>query len=214
VLHAGPPHVWRTKTIAQSVDTEYGQGLDLFVATEEAATAAGAGARVSQFTVRRDGRSQPLNVDPVTLAQQYNESNFTVDALAALDITIGVIPFGGVATAAQPVPTGAIGTQAGAQVVPLIWNDGKIRPGAWQWPFWNSSRQIVQNLASGQSASITVLYHQIRPVYECSGQILNMAMANGLQIRSVDDLMVRGGNDGETQKLFKGRFMRLKPKAA
>lgn len=214
VLHAGPPLVWRSKQIAQSIDTEYGQGCDLFVATEEAATATGAGVRVSQFVVRRDGRPQPNNVDPVTLGQEYNESNFTVDALGPLDITNGSIPFGGVATAAQPVPEGAIGTQAGAQVTPLLWNDGKIRAGAWQWPFWIASRQIWQNLQAGQSPSIIVLYTQVRPVYECAGQILNLAAANGLAIKSVDDLLVRGGNDGEVNRLFKGRFMRTRPTKA
>lgn len=211
VLHAGPPHVWRTKAIAQSVDTEFGQGSDIFVGTEEAATAAGAGARVSQFTVRRDGRQQPLNIDPVTLAQQFNESNFSVDALSALDITTGTIPGGGVATATQAIPEGSIGTQPGAQVVPLEWIDGKIRAGAWQWPFYISSRQIVQNLASGQSPAITVLYWQIRPIYEAQGQVMNMAAANGIAIKGIDDLMTRGGNDGEVNKLFKGRFMRVKP---
>lgn len=214
VLHAGPPHVWRVKQIAQSVDTEFGQGFDIFVATEEAATAAGGGTRVLQFTVRRDGRQQPLNVDPVTLAQQFNESNFAVDALSALDITLGTVPFGGVATAAQPVPAGSVGSQAGAQLVPLEWNDGKIRAGAWQWPFYTQSRQIVQNLGAGQSAIINLLYWQVRPIYECQGQIVNLAAANGIAINSVDDLMVRGGNDGEVNKLFKGRFMRKRPSPA
>jgi len=211
VLHAGPPMVWRSKAIAQSIDTEYGQGCDLFVASEEAATAAGAGVRVAQFVIRRDGRPQPNNVDPVTLAQQYNESNFSVDALSALDITTGLIPFGGVATATQPVPEGDVGSQAGAKLTPLIWNDGKIRAGAWQWPFWIASRQIWQNLQAGQSPSVTLLFWQVRPIYECSGQILNLAAANGLAIKGVDDLLVRGGNDGEVNKLFKGRFMRTKP---
>lgn len=214
VLHAGPPHVWRNKAISQSVDTEFGQGCDIFVSTEEAATATGAGARVAQFTIRRDGRQQPLNVDPVTLAQDFNESNFSVDALAPLDITAGVIPGAGVATAAQPIPSASIGSQAGAAVVPLEWNDGRIRAGAWQWPFWMANRQIVQNLVSGQSPSVTVLYWQIRPVYECAGQIVNLAAANGMAIASVDDLLVRGGNDGEVNKLFKGRFMRKRPSQA
>ncbi len=208
VLHAGPPHVWRVKQIAQSVDTEFGQGFDIFVGTEEAATALGAGARVLQFTIRRDGRQQPLNVDPVTLAQQFNESQFSVDALAALDITTGTIPFAGVATAAQPVPSASVGAQAGAAVVPLEWNDGRIRAGAWQWPFYTQSRQVVQNLIGGQSAVINLLYWQVRPIFECQGQVINMAAANGIPISSVDDLMTRGGNDGEVNKLFKGRFMR------
>jgi hypothetical protein len=211
VLHAGPPHVWRTRAIAQTVDTEYGQGCHIFMGTEEAATAAGAGARVSQFTVRRDGRSQPLNLDPVSLAQMFNESHYSPDPLAALDITTGFLPFGGVATAAAPIPANAsIGSQAGAAVVPLIWNDGRVHAGAWQWPFWLASVAVQQNLVAGQSAAITLFYWQVRPIYECAGQVVALSAANGIPISSIDDLKVRGGYDGEVNKLFKGRFIQKK----
>lgn len=213
-LHAGPPHIWKTKAIAQSIDTEYGQGCDIFVGTEEAATVAGAGARVSNFQIRRDGRSQPLNIDPVTIAQQFNESQPTGDPLAALDITAGVIPGAGVATAAQPVPSASVGSQAGAAVVPLLWNDGRIRAGAWQWPTWLQQRVIQQNVIAGQSNAITIFYWQIRPVYEAAQQIVALAAANRLMIRDIDQLAVRGGNDGEVYKQFKGRFMKIPTPAA
>lgn len=206
-LHCGPPHVWKSKQISQSIDTESGQGCDLFVGTEEAATSTGAAARVLQFSVFRDGRGQPLNVDPVTLAQQFNESNFTVDAMGALDITGQGIPFAGVATATQPVPYASIGTQLGAQVVPLLWNDGKIRAGAWQWPTWTNARRIQQNLIAGQSAAINVLFWQIRPTWECANQIINIAAASGLGISNIDQLKTRGGNDGDVYKAFKGRLI-------
>ena len=35
LLHAGPPHIWKTKAISQTIDTEFGQGCDIFVGTEE-----------------------------------------------------------------------------------------------------------------------------------------------------------------------------------
>jgi hypothetical protein len=155
-----------------------------------------------------------LNIDPVTLGQEFNESSYSSDGLAPLDITGPGIPFGGVATAAAPLPYGPIGSQLGAQVTPLIWNDGRVRAGAWQWPTWISSRRIQQNLVAGQSASINVLYAQVRPIYECQGQVASMAAAAGLSISSIDQLRTRAGNDGDVYKIFKGRLMQKLPAGA
>ena len=194
IVKAGPPMQWRSRQIAQSQDMETGQACDLFLGFEE--TVAASATRLSQITCYHDGRSGPENVDPITLATIYGETVEQMDALCPLDIT--------------GISNTTVGTQQGAQVVPLIWPDGRVGAGAYQWPTWGQSRIIYQLLASGGSAVVNLLYAVVRPIYEIQGSIVSLAAQNGIAISSIDDLAVDGGNDGTAMANFKGRLMMLK----
>ena len=193
ILHAGPPMFYKSRQVTQSIDTEAGQGVDLFAGAEE--TVSASIARVAQWTIARDSRQQPLNIQPDNLAAAFGESNFTMDGLLPYDIT-------------GMTNNNNMGTQQGAQVVPLEWADGRVRASAWQWPFFTQNRQIRQNLQSGQSATFNLLFWQVRPIFECAGQLTALASAAGITISNPDQLMVRGGADGMVQKIFKGRYSR------
>lgn len=207
VLHVGPPHYQRSRQVAQSIDAEFGAGLDQFLAAEE--TLATSISRVSQWNIARDGREAPRNVDPWTLSQLYGEEIRPVDGVLPWDFTQ---PFGIAPSGVAGVLTGSPGTQPGAQLIPLVWAGGTIREASAQWPFYLSSRQIRQNVLSGQVPSFTLLYWQTKPIYENAGQVVALARANGLDVTSVDQLVVRGGYDGNSNKLFKGRLIALPSK--
>jgi hypothetical protein len=211
VLHAGPPHYQRSRQVAASIDSEYGAALDQFLASEE--TLAASIARVSQWNVARDGREAPRNLDPWTLAMLYGEEVRGIDGVLPHDFTQpnGIYP-GGLPSTAGAL-AGSPGTQAGAQLIPLVWAGGLVREASAQWPFYLSSRTVRQNVISGQSAIFTMLYWQSKPIYEAAGQVIAIARANGLDVTSVDQLVVRGGYDGNANKLFKGRLIALPGKA-
>lgn len=212
VLHAGPPHYQRSRQVAASIDSEYGAGLDQFLASEE--SIANGIARVSQWNVARDGREAPRNIDPWTLSQLYGEEIRAADGVLPFDFTqpLGQYP-SGLTTASGGALAGSPGAQPGAQIIPLVWCGGLVREASAQWPFYLSSRTIRQNVIAGQSASFTLLYWQTKTIYEAAGQVVSLARANGLDVTSVDQLVVRGGYDGAANKLFKGRLLAL-PKSA
>jgi hypothetical protein len=185
VTHAGPPLLYRSKAISQNQDTESGQFLDLFLADERGpATVEG---QVSQITVTRDGRGSPRNVKPTDLAQAFAATQGPNDGILPLDLT----------------------RNGGTQFTPSIWVAGDIRSNEWELPVTNVARQYLQNLASGGSASATLLYWQVRPILEAQGQLQQLTNQFQVQVNTLDQLGVRGGGgaDNNIGAIFKGRYM-------
>lgn len=189
VPHCAPAMYWRSKAISQNIDVEYGPALDIFVADERAF--ATTEVQVQTYEVVRDGRSGPKNISPTNLALQYQRFHGTQDGTLPLDIT---------------------NNTTGTQMTPFIFLNGVIRSTEWQLPFYMQNRTVRQNLASGGSPNATFLFWQVRPINEVQVQMINLAASNGIQISSLDQLIVRGGGsaDNDVNKLFKGRFIALR----
>lgn len=189
VPHVGPAMYYKSKSISQNLDIEYGPACDIFVADERAF--ATTEVQVQTYEILRDQRSGPKNISPTNLAQTYARWGTNLDAAAPLDITANT---------------------TGTQVTPFIFLNSAIRSTEWQLPFYMQNRTVRQNLASGGSPNATFLFWQVRPINEVQQQMIAIAAANGIAVSSVDQLIVRGGGgaDNDVNKLFKGRYIALR----
>ncbi len=187
VSHFGPLWYYRSRAINQSIDTEQGMALDLFIADER--SPATVEIQVANVSIVRDGRMSPRNISPTHIAQHFGESQF---------------PFDGMGVTFDPT-----NNTMGFQVTPYIWIPGDIRSTEWQLPAWAVQRQIFQNLAGGGSPAATFLFVQVRPIVEVQPQAVQLVNQFQVPVASLDQLAIRGGGgaDNDVNKLFKGRYL-------
>jgi hypothetical protein len=188
MVHVGPPHLMRTRTVNLNLDQEQGKGWDLLVADERSpATVEG---QVAQFTVTRDGKPIHRNISPTTLAQMFGEAQPAADGVFGVDLTNNSL--GG----------------TGAVITPIVYVGGRIRETEWKWKVFGKSRTIFQNLAAGGSPAATYLFWQVRPMDDQQPQ-QQIGQLLGGKAHSLDALPIRGGGgpDNDLNGMFKGRYL-------
>jgi hypothetical protein len=195
--YVAPVQEMKNFTIGQNAHVESEPMVELFLGDErDPATTETNWANVS---VTRDGNVEPRSITPTALAQMYNDTNGTNDALQPVDLTRNTL--GG---------TGSIFT-------PYTWISGHKRATEREWPVSYKYRRLEALLASGGTQTAQLLRRRVRPLAMSIGHVRSVfdqyRAQGGLDAVDPGQLLAQlavrgfGGADNGLHEMFKARQM-------